>query len=235
MSLNETVQEILNRIKNDEIIEHIGVNSNKIVLLNNDIQLKKIIQSADIINADGISVVKAVRFLKGIKIERVTGIDTMNELIKHAEKENISVYFLGSKPEVLEKMVAKIHQGYPKLNILGYHHGYFNNEREVVDRIKNVRPDMLFVGITSPYKEYFIHKYKYELNAKLLMGVGGSFDVLSGNLKRAPKWMQLAGLEWFFRFIQEPKRLFKRYCIENIIFLKIIFRERLESSRNKSR
>ncbi|MGI8170476.1 WecB/TagA/CpsF family glycosyltransferase [Enterococcus lactis] len=226
MSLNETVQEIIRRIKNNEIIEHVGVNSNKIVLINKDHQLKKIIQDSDIINADGISVVRAIQFLKGIKIERVTGVDTMIELIKQAEKEQLSVYFLGAKPEVLEKMVDKLHTKYPLLKIAGYHHGYFKSEKEVVEEIKNVSPDMLFVGITSPYKEFFIHEYKYVFKANLVMGVGGSFDVLSGVLKRAPEWLQKLGLEWLFRFFQEPKRLFKRYCIENIIFLKIVINEK---------
>lgn len=224
--LAETVEEIVTRVKRNEVIEHVGVNSNKVVLSQRDAHIKQIIQQADMVSADGYSVVRACRWINKTKIERVTGIDTMQALLKRAEEENFSVYFLGTKEVILEKLLKALQQQYPKLRIAGSHHGYFKNEEQVVTEIAACHPQLLFIGITSPYKEKFVNKYKYQLKANLIMGVGGSFDVLAGEISRAPKWMQRSGLEWFHRFIKEPKRLYKRYIFENLYFVYLALREK---------
>lgn len=228
LTLEETVEEIIQRVKKNEKIEHVGVNSSKIVLCEQNPSLKKIVQKADMVNADGYSMVKACKWLRSECIERVTGIDTMESLLAKAETEGFGVFFLGAKQSVLDDMLNKFKTRYPNLKVLGAHNGYFKkeDEQEVVDQINACKPELLFVGITSPYKEEFINRYKDELDVNLLMGVGGSFDVLAGHVKRAPKWMQQVGLEWFYRFSQEPKRLFKRYFVDNFTFLSLMMKER---------
>lgn len=225
-SLTETVEEIVTRVRRNEVIEHVGVNSNKVVLSQRDAHIKQIIQEADMVSADGYSVVRACHWVNKKKIERVTGIDTMQALLKRAEEENFSVYFLGTKETILEKLLAVLREQYPKLQIVGSHHGYFKDEEQVVNEIAACQPQLLFVGITSPYKEEFVNKYKYQLKANLIMGVGGSFDVLAGEISRAPKWMQRCGLEWLHRFMKEPLRLYKRYIFENLYFVYLTVREK---------
>lgn len=229
-NLEETVEEILARIQRDEVIEHVGVNSNKVVLSRRNAKIREIIQQADMVSADGYSVVRACHWLKKKKIERVTGIDTMMELLKQAEALELTVYFLGTKEEILDRLLETIQQQYPKLTIVGMQHGYFKQEEEraVVERIAACQPRMLFIGMTSPYKEEFVNKYKNELNANLIMGVGGSFDVLSGEISRAPAWMQRNGFEWLHRFMKEPRRLYKRYIFENLYFVYLTVQEKIK-------
>ncbi|MDT2496131.1 WecB/TagA/CpsF family glycosyltransferase [Enterococcus avium] len=227
-NLKETVDEMLARIQRDEVIEHVGVNSNKVVLSHRNAQIKKIIQQADMVSADGYSVVRACRWLKKKNIERVTGIDTMLELLKQAEERGLTVYFLGTKEVILNRLLEVLNQQYPKLQIVGAQHGYFKDEQTVVNKIAACQPQMLFIGMTSPYKEEFVSKYKNELNANLIMGVGGSFDVLAVEISRAPVWMQRNGLEWLHRFMKEPQRLYKRYIFENIYFVYLLVQEKFK-------
>ncbi|MBO0458245.1 WecB/TagA/CpsF family glycosyltransferase [Enterococcus hulanensis] len=227
-SLEETVEEMIERIQRNEVIEHVGVNSNKVVLSHRDAEIKKIIQQADMVSADGYSVVRACRWLKKKDIDRVTGIDTMMALLKEAEELELTVYFLGTKEAILNKLLEVLKQQYPKLKIAGAQHGYFKDEQEVVKEIADCQPQMLFIGMTSPYKEAFVNKYKKELNANLIMGVGGSFDVLAGEISRAPAWMQRNGLEWLHRFMKEPQRLYKRYIFENVYFIYLLVQEKFK-------
>lgn len=227
-NLKETVDEMLERIQRDEVIEHVGVNSNKIVLSQRDAQIKKIIQQADMVSADGYSVVRACRWLKKREIERVTGIDTMLELLKQAEELGMTVYFLGTKEKILDRLLEVLRQDYPHLRIVGAQHGYFKDEQAVVRKIAACHPQMLFIGMTSPYKEEFVSKYKNDLKANLIMGVGGSFDVLAGEISRAPVWMQRSGLEWLHRFMKEPQRLYKRYIFENLYFIYLLVQEKFK-------
>ena len=148
----------------------------------------------------------------------------MERLIPIAAEKGYSVYFLGAKQEVVEKVVDTYRHLYPKLNISGFRNGYWDKkqEKEVVAKVKEANPDILFVGMSSPKKEYFLHNHLDYMNVPFAMGVGGSFDVVAGLAKRAPLWMQNYGLEWFFRFIQEPGRLWKRYLKGNIAFAKLL-------------
>ena len=130
-NLKETVDEMLARIQRDEVIEHVGVNSNKVVLSHRNAQIKKIIQQADMVSADGYSVVRACRWLKKKNIERVTGIDTMLELLKQAEERGLTVYFLGTKEVILNRLLEVLNQQYPKLQIVGAQHGYLDRKSVV--------------------------------------------------------------------------------------------------------
>jgi len=157
--------------------------------------------------------------------ERVTGIDIMYELLKEANKKHYRVYFLGAKSEVLQTMIKTIQKDYPGIAIAGYRDGYFNKaeEQDVAKNIKDSHADILFVGISSPKKENFLKNWLNFIDVPICHGVGGSFDILAGVTNRAPIWMQKCGLEWLYRLIQEPRRMWKRYLITNMIFIKLCF------------
>ena len=227
LSMDETISLIDSQIKKNKIIQHVVVNVAKLVNSRKDKILSDSISNADIINIDGAGVVYGMKILGYAPKERVAGIDLMMELLSLAEKNNYSVYFLGAKNVVLEKMITKITSKYPKLLIAGFRNGYWNakDEKGIVDNISQLNPNILFVGISSPKKEEFIAKYKNDLNCNLVMGVGGSFDVISGLTMRAPKFMQDNGLEWLYRIYQEPRRMWKRYLYTNTIYLFIIMRK----------
>lgn len=208
-----------------------GVNADKINEVNRNDRLKKIVNNCGVINADGASVVLASRFLKKTLPERIAGIDLMQELICLSQKKGYKIYLLGAKQEVVQKTAKVLNEKYPNLKIVGIHNGYFE-EREWKERSKEIKEsnaDIVFVGITSPLKEYLVDFLQKDGNNCVFMGVGGSFDVLSGNIKRAPMWMQKFSLEWLFRMLQEPRRLFKRYMIGNSTFIYAILKEKVKS------
>ncbi|MDG1269446.1 MAG: WecB/TagA/CpsF family glycosyltransferase, partial [Ulvibacter sp.] len=147
----------------------------------------------------------------------------------HEKKHTI--YLLGAKQQVVEEVAARFKKKYNSSIIAGYRNGYFTPQQEaqIAKDISDSNAQMLFVGIASPLKEHFIHKHKEALkNINLIMGVGGSFDVLAGFTKRAPLWMQGIGMEWFFRFVQEPKRMWKRYLVGNTTFIYLVLKEKFK-------
>jgi len=151
----------------------------------------------------------------------------MENLVSLANEKSYSCYFLGAKQKVVKKLIDNYLMRYSKNIIAGYRNGYFDEKDEVniVKKIKQSNANFLFVAITSPKKEIFLNKYKNELkNINLVMGVGGSFDVIAGMVNRAPLFMQKTGLEWLYRLIQEPNRMWKRYIIDNTIFCLIIIK-----------
>ena len=224
-TMEDTVNIISNRIEQNLFTQHVSINVAKLVNMEKDLLLRESVMSCDIINADGMGIVLGAR-LKGVNIpERVAGVDLFLELLKKAEEKKYPVFFLGASREVVEETVRRIQQSQPDLNIVGFHHGYFwNDEQAVVDKIRKSGAYLLFVAITSPKKENFINKWQNHLGVRFVMGVGGTFDVISGKVKRAPKWMQNVGLEWFFRVIQEPRRMWKRYLVTNGKFAWMLLR-----------
>ena len=229
LSMSETLDRIDNAIVNNKQIHHCVINAGKVVKMQNDEKLQESVVSSDIINADGMSIVWAARFLGHEIKERVAGIDLMDNLVELAHKKNYNCFFLGASEKVVNKIVDHYSNKYSNLVIAGYRNGYFNIEEEklIIDQIIKSRPNFLFVAMTSPKKEIFLNKYKAKLKSvNLIMGVGGSFDVISGEVKRAPLFMQKLGLEWFYRFVQEPRRMWRRYLIGNLKFIIIIFKAR---------
>lgn len=219
----------------DEIIQkriptqHVVINASKLNLMAKNKWLRTIVNGSPLINADGQSIVWAGRFL-GIDVpERVTGIDLFGKLVKKAADEGLKLYYFGSEEEVLKKVIALHQKQYPNLKIAGFRNGYFKDEEsETIARdIHKSQADILFVAFSSPKKEYWIHQYKEQLNIPFMMGVGGSFDVIAGKTKRAPKWMQKIGLEWLYRLIQEPKRMFGRYVKGNMEFILRVIKEKI--------
>lgn len=229
LSMDQTVSLVEKYIKTNTPLHLMGVNADKINDLNRNYLMKKIVNSCGIINADGASVVLASKFLKKPLPERVAGIDLMQELVKLASKKNYSIYLLGAKQEVVEKTSSVLKSTYPNLYVSGIHNGYFKESDwiNISKTLKAINPSIVFVGITSPLKEYLIEFLQNDGVNSVFMGVGGSFDVISGNINRAPKWMQNNNLEWLYRVMQEPRRLFKRYFVGNWIFIKDVLKEKL--------
>ncbi|GAQ25058.1 MULTISPECIES: WecB/TagA/CpsF family glycosyltransferase [Tepidanaerobacter] len=172
-------------------------------------ELRAALNSADLCLPDGIGVVIASKILGKPLAERTTGFDFMMKLLELANKKSLSLFLLGGKPEVAEKAGEKICSMFPNVEIVGCHDGYFgeNEEIEVVNLINHTKPDILLVAMGCPKQEIFMIKNKNKMQFKIAMGVGGSFDVLSGNVQRAPQFVQNIGLEWLYRLIMQPSRL----------------------------
>lgn len=229
LSLNETIDRIISIIDSGRKCHHVVLNASKIVLMKKDIYLANIINSCDLINADGVAILVA-SMLFGNKIkERITGIDLMSRLLDVSEIKGYRIYLLGAEEVVISSVVKEIKKKYKELEIVGYRNGFFRDDEElsIVNEINNSKPHILFVGISSPKKEYFLYKYKDKLNVPFCMGVGGSFDIFAGKYKRAPNWMQKIGFEWVYRFVQEPRRMFKRYFFGNFLFLFYVLKFKL--------
>lgn len=149
---------------------------------------------------------------------------------------NFSVYLLGATEEVVAKTATTVEAMYPGLKVAGFHHGYFwDDEEKMVETIRNSNARLLFVAITSPKKENFINRWKDQLGVNFVMGVGGTFDVVAGKVKRAPLWMQNHGLEWLYRVIQEPGRMWKRYLTTNLQFAWLLMIEKYKQVRSRAK
>ena len=228
LSVKETIDLVEQYVIQKEPLHLMGVNADKINECNENPQMQQIVNSCGVINADGASVVMASRYLGFPLPERVAGVDLMQDLVALSEKKGYSIYLLGARQEVVEKTAEVLIKKHPNLKIAGIHNGYLEETDwpAVSQELRRTKPDFVFVGITSPIKEYLIEFLQNDKNNCVFMGVGGSFDVISGNIPRAPKWMQSANLEWLFRMIQEPKRLFKRYFVGNSKFIKAVLKEK---------
>ncbi|MQM86611.1 WecB/TagA/CpsF family glycosyltransferase [Lactobacillus buchneri] len=228
LSVEETVLLVQEYVDKKVPLHLIGVNADKINELNHNKYLQTIVNSCGIINADGASVVLASRFLNKPLPERVAGIDLMDDLVSLSNKKKYTIYLLGARQETVEKTAKVLKNKYKNLKIVGVHNGYFkeNDWPILAEELKSKNADFVFVGITSPLKEYIVEYFQNSGIKSVFMGVGGSFDVISGNIPRAPIWIQKANLEWLYRVMKEPRRLFKRYLFGNIAFINLIIKEK---------
>ena len=229
LSEDETVDAIERLL--DEGGSHYGavVNAAKIVAANKDNALKRALLEADLVTADGMSVVWASRLLGQPLKERVTGIDLFERLVRLASEQGWAVYFLGARDESVRGVVERFTSAYPALRVAGYHNGYFDASESaaIAEVIKQSSSDLLFVAMGSPAQECWIRSNLETTGARFALGVGGSFDHVSGLARRAPGWMQRSGLEWLYRLIREPRRLWRRYLVGNIAFVWLVIRQRL--------
>ena len=185
----------------------VTANAEIVMYAKENVSYFNIITKADYIVPDGIGVVKGAQILKKEIKERVPGIELMVDLLKIANKFNQKVYFYGAKNEVIEKMIKRIKSDYPNINIVGYSNGYINDsDNKITDEIINLEPDYVFVAKGAPLQDEWINKVIQKTNKGLFMGVGGSFDVLAGEVKRAPEIWQKLNLEWLYRIAGDPKR-----------------------------
>jgi len=196
-------------------------NASHLCMMQHDAALRAACDGADLVVADGMSVVWALR-AAGIDVpERVAGVDLMVKLLEAGGKEGRRVFFLGARPEVVKKLARDCATKYPGLVVAGYRDGYFTaaDHAAIADEIHATEPDFLFVGMPSPFKETWVEEYRARLNVPVMIGVGGSFDVLAGFVQRAPLPMQRLGLEWAWRLLMEPRKLWKRYLTTNTEFI----------------
>ena len=226
LSLDETVAEVEKIISAGIPTQHVVVNASKVNLMEADSKLAEIVNGCPIINADGASIVWAAKKLGVPLSERVTGIDLFQRLVGLSAEKGYKLYLFGAKEEVVSKVKSIFEEQYPSIRIVGCRNGYFAeaDEPQIVADMAASGADMMFVAFSSPKKEYWVHKYLNQIGIPFVMGVGGSFDVVAGVTDRAPKWMQNHGLEWFYRFIQEPGRLWKRYIVGNAKFVALTYR-----------
>ena len=203
------------------------VNAAKIVNMQREAGLHDAVSSTDLTLADGMAVVWASRLLGQPLPERVAGIDLFLELLGLADRHHYSVYLLGAEQSVLDAVEEAVRRDFPGARIVGSHHGYFSaaEEEGIAEEIRQHRPDLLFVAITSPKKEVFLARWAARMQIAVCHGVGGSFDVVAGKVHRAPRIWQRLGLEWLYRVLQEPRRLWRRYLVTNLLFTGMVLRE----------
>ena len=224
ITMDQTIARILSSIEKGEKIQHMAINTMIILRMVEDPEFMHTLSKCEIINADGIGVVVASKLLGSPLPERVTGIDLMESLIALAAQKGLKPYFLGAEEEIVQRVVSHYRVQYPTLEIAGYRNGYFteSDEQQIAEDICASGADMLFVAISSPKKEIFLGRWRDTMNIPFCMGVGGSFDVVAGKFKRAPIWVQKMGLEWAYRWKQEPKRMFRRNAVDMPKFVAMV-------------
>lgn len=232
LSMDESVERAIQLIREGGTHQHVVVNAAKVVSAQADAELRAAINACSMINADGQSVVWASRLFKDPLPERVAGIDFMNALVDASSEANFSIFLLGAQEDV----VARVAQDFRSrgARIAGFHHGYWRkdiSDSELVAIIRSSGANVLFVAIPSPNKELFLSEHLADLGVNLAVGVGGSFDVVAGVTKRAPRIVQKAGMEWFYRLAQEPRRMFKRYLVGNVKFIVLVLRALSDKGR----
>ena len=172
-------------------------------------------------------VVMGAGFLGHDVPERVAGVDVFHELLAMSAREGLSGFLLGATEEVVSLTASRALALNPGLKLAGYHHGYFwSDEAGTVEKVRASGAQLLFVAVTSPNKENFINRWRDQLGVSVVMGVGGTFDVVAGKVKRAPLWMRRWGLEWLYRVLQEPRRTWRRYLVTNAKFGGLLVREK---------
>jgi N-acetylglucosaminyldiphosphoundecaprenol N-acetyl-beta-D-mannosaminyltransferase len=205
----------------------ITANAAILCMMRRDPDLRKACLSGDLIVPDGMSVVWASRLARVRFPERVPGVDLMARLLSEASARRLSAYFLGARREVVSKLADRCAQTCPGLHVAGWRDGYFSprDHSAIVEEVRERAPHMLFVGMPSPFKETWCERHRDRLSVPVIMGVGGSFDVLSGYVQRAPRWVQSIGMEWAWRLGMEPRKMWKRYLLTNSEFLWLLGRE----------
>lgn len=226
ISINDVKDEIFKAIESKEKKHIVYLNALKIYEIDRNPLLKNAINDAEFVLADGVPLIWVSKLFGNPLPGRVNGTDLFELLLRESEKKHKSVFFLGAKDTVLEQMIKNIKIKYPNLKIAGYRNGYFSDteDNNILSELNKSNADILFIGISSPKKEIWAHKYKNDINIPIIKGVGGSFDVLAGVISRAPKWMQNYGLEWFYRIIKEPKRMLWRYVKTNSYFILMVIK-----------
>ncbi|PKM82439.1 MAG: glycosyltransferase [Firmicutes bacterium HGW-Firmicutes-14] len=184
----------------------VTANPEMIMLAGKDRTFRECFRQAGMVTADGIGVVVAAKLLGMPLKQRVTGIDLVTELFRRAARKGYTLYFAGARPGIAEKAAENVRQGFPGIKITGTHHGYFQDDRDIIDDIMKKKPDILLAAMGMGRQEKWIMDRVIKTGVPVSIGVGGSFDILAGEARRAPAWMRKAGLEWFYRLINQPAR-----------------------------
>jgi N-acetylglucosaminyldiphosphoundecaprenol N-acetyl-beta-D-mannosaminyltransferase len=235
LDLRQTVERCRQVIEENQFTYQVSINAAKVVAMRKDASLREVIDKCELVSPDGVPIVWASRLLGDPLPGRVNGTDLMYELFELAAREGYGVYILGARAEVLETAVRNLRAQYPGLPISGYRDGYFSDAESpsVAASIRASGAKILFVAISSPKKEYWLGEYGRELGVPFVMGVGGSIDIVAGVTRRAPPSWQRWGLEWFWRLLQEPRRLLGRYLVTNVRFIAMVARSMIVRLRRR--
>jgi len=228
-----TVEAAFDLIRSGERGYVCTVNCAILMMMRSDPRLREFVENAAIVVADGIPIVWASKLLGRPLPARVAGVELVDALVARAAAEGLGVYLLGARPDVIEHVVRTYRQRHPDLDLRGHADGYFAEDR-FAERAKEVAASgarLLIVGMGVPRQERFLEQCWEELGVDLAIGVGGSFDVIAGLRKRAPRFLQSIGMEWSYRLLQEPRRLWKRYLVTNTQFVYHVARELLTRGR----
>jgi N-acetylglucosaminyldiphosphoundecaprenol N-acetyl-beta-D-mannosaminyltransferase len=223
LSMNETVNLITHMIESREPHQIITANPIMVMSAVDSSTYMQLLQAADLVVPDGAGIVWAANYVGNPVAERVTGFDLLHRMMQLGESKGWKVYLLGASPEMIEAAASSLKRQYPALQLVGYRDGYFQADEDaaVIANIREHDPDILLIGRSADKQEPWIAQYKQQLRVPVIMGVGGSFDVLSGKLKRAPVMFQRLRLEWFYRLLQEPWR-YKRMLVLPKFAMKVI-------------
>lgn len=236
-NLSETIQLFKTWIKTGEKKRICVTPVNCVLWAYDQEELRALYNSAALNLPDGVPLIWASKLLRKPIRGRVTGLDLLPEFSKIGNDENYRFFFLGAKEGVAELLAHKLAAKYPNLIIAGYYSPPFADKfsleenAKMVNMINAARPHVLWVSLTAPKQDYWIHEHFDNLNVNVAIGVGGAFEVTAGLIKRSPAWMQKNGLEWLYRFLQEPKRLFRRYFLEAPVFIPLVFLQRFNLLR----
>ncbi|KAB2336746.1 WecB/TagA/CpsF family glycosyltransferase [Cytobacillus depressus] len=207
MNQSQFVQQLNSHIQKNEKTFVVTANPEIVMKAVEEPDYMELIRKATYITADGIGVVKAAGLLGQPLPGRVTGYDTMIELLKMGNEQELKIYLLGAQQETLEKAVANIHKTYPRVQIVGSHNGFFDWEsNDIQKEIQETKPDLIFVALGVPRQEKWVAENLPQFDKGIFIGVGGSFDVIAGTVQRAPEIWQKANLEWFYRLLKQPSR-----------------------------
>lgn len=230
-SYEDLMQYIDTSIQSGESNYIVTCNVDHLMKLKKDEHFRQVYSEAGSVVADGMPLVWASQILRKPLKQRVSGADMLRELGGALEERGYRMFFLGAAEGVAEKAKQQMLTEFPRLQIVGTHspsYGFERNEEEnerIIEMIRDAKPDIVWVGVGAPKQEKWIHNYHRRYGAALSIGIGATFDFLSGNVKRAPLRIQKLGLEWVWRLFQEPKRLWKRYLIEDMQFIGLLIKE----------
>lgn len=235
VTLKEAIQEVDRFVKKTDHHAYVVTpNVDHIVKLQKDEEFLDLYNKADLILTDGVPLMWAAKLFGTPLKEKVSGSDLFPDLCKHAAEQKQTMFFLGGLEGVAEKAKAELEQRYPNLQVVGTYSPPFGFEKDevenqkIIDMINSLNVDILCVGVGAPKQEKWIYHNREKLNVKVSLGIGASFDFIAGTVQRAPLWMQKVGLEWFYRTIKEPKRMFKRYFIDDMVFFPLMMKYKLK-------
>jgi N-acetylglucosaminyldiphosphoundecaprenol N-acetyl-beta-D-mannosaminyltransferase len=234
-SFNEVVEKITNHAISKGKPEYVVTpNAQHIITLQKDTHFRKIYRDALLVVPDGVSLLWSAQFLKTPLNGRVNGTDLFEQLCAVADKKGLKIFFLGGRPGAVEAVEETLLKRHPNLKIVGTHcppYGFESQPQELAlikSKIKAAAPDILFVGLGAPKQENWIYANYQDIKVPISVGIGVSFELVANMVQRAPIWMQKWGLEWFFRLLVEPKRLWKRYIVGNPQFIWLVFKQRFK-------